>query len=456
MGRQGPLIVAGVMIGIAGVIAAIGLVDSPTLFIPISLEAFLFLGVTALMIGRARAPSDRRFLWRVALLALALRAGAALLVYGPLDPAFFASDAYTYHVRGREVAEFLRLGGESRFAERLQAGYEWINGFFTLTLGENSFGPVVLNIFAGGWTALVAWAIGRQCFGEKVGRTAAVLVAIFPSLVLWSVLNIRDALATFLVATLMLIALRSYRRVHLPNLILFVLVALALSTLRDYMGVLMVAGLGLGYALGVRPGRLVSTLVMGTVLSLVVFFLLERFEVLTPEVIEDPFASATTLRAQLQQDFGGGLAGSAITTEIDTSTLGGALTYLPLGLIFFLFAPFPWAITSLLQAATLPETLFWYALFPFAVMGLRDTIRSEHADALLIVGVLAITVSSYALVEGSFGTAYRHRSQFLPLFFVFVAQGLVGWWRERMRRRYERNRKIAEAKAALFRRAPGR
>jgi len=317
--------------------------------------------------------------------------------------------------------------------------------------GQNNLGPPILNMFAGVWTCLVAWALGREVFDGRAGKVAAVLCAVFPSLVLWSILNIRDSLATLLIASLVLVGIRSYRKVRLPDIVVFLTLALALTTLRDYMGLLLIAGLGIGYALAARPGRLASTLVMGTVLSLVVFFMLEQFQVLTPDVIDDPFASAANLRTSLQQDFAGGLAGSAYATDIDTSTIGGALTYLPLGLVYFLFAPFPWAITSTLQLLTLPETLLWYALVPFTVIGLRNGVRGEYAAGLLVMGVLAISVSSYALVEGTFGTAYRHRSQFLPLFFVFAAQGLAVWWSRRAAIRKARSRRAADARAALLR-----
>jgi hypothetical protein len=273
-------------------------------------------------------------------------------------------------------------------------------------------------------------------------------------MVLWSVLNIRDALATLLIGVLVLLGVYAHRRVRLGHVVAFAIGALLLTTLRDYMGFLLFAGLALGYALAARPGRLGSTMVMGTVVVLGGFFMLERFQLLSPEVIQDPFGSAAAMREGLQQDFSGGAAGSAYATEVDTSTLRGALVYLPLGLVYFLFAPFPWAISSVLQVMTLPETLLWYALAPFAVLGIRDAVRSDYAQGLLILGVLAVSVSSYALVEGTFGTAYRHRSQFLPLFFIFAAQGLARVWERRRQVREERARRAAEARAALLR--PGR
>ncbi len=456
MNRTGPLVIVLVSALAAGIIVASGLVRDPGFFVPISVEAGLLIGVTAIFIRFARDPDDRAFLWRVAMLALVARGIAMLIVYGVLDPIVFASDHYTYYARGQEVAAFLQQGIEGRFVGKLQVGWEWVNGIFRVLLVDadaagGNLGPPILNLFAGVWTCLTAWALGREVFDDKVGRIAAVLCAVFPSLVLWSILNIRDGFATLLITTIVLVAVRSYRRIHLPDLVVFLAMALALTTLRDYMGILLIAGLGLGYGLSARPGRIGSTLVMGTVMSLGLFFLLERFEILTPEIVEDPFASAASFRTSLQQDFAGGLAGSAYATGIDTSTLQGALTYLPLGLLYFLFAPFPWAIESPLQALTLPETLLWYALVPFTIVGLRRGIRREHAAGLLIMGVLAISVSSYALVEGTFGTAYRHRSQFLPLFFVFAAQG-IRWWVVRRRTiRDARMHRRADARAAMLR-----
>jgi len=459
MTRTGPLIIVLAAAIAAGVIVAAGLVTDRAFYLPISVEAGLLLGVTALLIRLAQDRDDRAFLWRVALLAIFARGSAMLVVYGLLDPVFFASDHYSYYARGQEVAAFLQGGPEGRFVGQLQVGWEWVNGFFALILpaggpGGNpgpQLGPPILNLFAGVWTCLAVWALGREVFDGTVGRTAALLCAVFPSLVLWSVLNVRDSVATLLVTVIVLVAVRSYRRIHLPDIVVFLALALLLTTVRDYMGLLLVAGLILGYSLAARPGKLGSTMVMGTVMALGLFFLLEQLDILTPEIVEDPFASAAALRTTLQQDFVGGVASSAYATGIDTSTLRGALTYLPLGLVYFLFAPFPWAITSTLQLITLPETLLWYALVPFTIVGLRRGLRREHASGLLIMGVLAISVSSYALVEGTFGTAYRHRSQFLPLFFVFAAQGLR-WWRVRRKGiRDARMHRASAARAAMIR-----
>lgn len=432
----------------AGLVLGIGLVDEPEMVVPLSLEFLALLGVTAVVL-RGMDPAARAFLVRVSALAIVARVGAMLVVYGVLSPEFFAPDVATYEVRG----EALRRGwaglGEIRDFG-WQSSYIYLNAWSQEFFGSARYGLPVLNLFVGVWTALLAYALGRECFGEGTGKTAGVLVAIFPSLVLWSVLNIRDALATFMVTLAVLLAVRLYRRVRGGEVLLLVLSLVLLSTLRDYLAILALAGILLGWALALRPGRALPTMALGLLVGLGGVFFLERFELLSPDILEDPLSSVASLRQGLQQDFRSGLAGSAYGLEHDTSTLGGAIRYLPLGLAYFLFSPFPWAISSILQTFTLPEVLLWYALVPFTVVGMLRMRGGEGSAALLLLGVLALVVSSYALVEGNFGTAYRHRSQVLPLFFVFAGRGLTHWWelrRARARGRWERR---LEAQAAAM------
>jgi len=112
------------------------------------------------------------------------------------------------------------------------------------------------------------------------------------------------------------------------------------------------------------------------------------------------------------------------------STVGGALSALPVGLVYLLFAPFPWAITGVRQMLTVPETLVWYALMPSFVRGLLYTVRNRLRDTLPILVFAAALTGAYALFQGNVGTAYRQRTQVTMFYFIFMAVGLV----ERRRR----------------------
>jgi hypothetical protein len=107
-----------------------------------------------------------------------------------------------------------------------------------------------------------------------------------------------------------------------------------------------------------------------------------------------------------------------------------------------MLAPFPWHIGSALQAITLPETLFWYAILPMGVWGAWLAIRHDPRMYTVPLTSLVLVIFAYALVEGNVGTAYRHRAQVLPVVFVFCALGM----RDIQALRYARRQRALERK----------
>ncbi len=452
MTRKGPLAVLAVLLVMVAAVVGLSLVDRPGLIVPLVLEAAVFAGITRFFLSHEEDNAQRKWLAAVVAVGGVARVFMIGLVYGVLNPYLFAPDTASYEYQGEALVSFWAgLAPAPVIAASWQKGYALLNAGAITMLGEPTWFMVVLNVFAALWTVLLTYFITRRCFGIRAARFAAVLTAVFPSMILWSVLNIRDAITMAVVTMLVLMAIRAYGRLRLRDLVWFGLGLLALSTLRDYMGFLVIAGIALGYFGALRPGRVVSTFVVGIAASLVVIMVLERAGIFSPDVLTNPVSDVQRMRLGLQQDFVQGTAGSAFGTDVEINSVGDMARYLPVGLTFFLFAPFPWSITSILQLTTLPEVLLWYLLVPFVVMGLRDAGRKESAATLLPIGVLVLTVCTYALVEGNFGTAYRHRAQVMPLFFVLAGQGLARWWDTRVQARRAALRKRADARVALLR-----
>ena len=122
---------------------------------------------------------------------------------------------------------------------------------------------------------------------------------------------------------------------------------------------------------------------------------------------------------------------SGFGQEYDVSTPTGALAALPTGLVYLLFAPFPWAISGLRQALVLPETLVWYALMPAFVRGLLHAVKHRLRAVLPILVFAASLTAAYALMQGNVGTAYRQRTQITMFFFIFMGVGLAERRRQR-------------------------
>ena len=304
-----------------------------------------------------------------------------------------------------------------RFSTNQPLGYFYVNAALFYLFGESQIWVKALNSFIGALAPRYVFLISRSLFGDVVARRSALFCEFLPSLVLWSVLNIRDVWVVFLI---LLISWKSYVviRGYSPKaLVSVVLAALALSWFRDY----------LFYVVALPP---VAAILIGRRSHLgrnFVLALLAGFGVML--LVQHAQAGATAVdRMSLEalsksrQDLATG--GSTVGESVDISTPERALAYLPTGLAYFLFSPFPWQITSVLKLFALPEMLLIYYLTPSMIRGLRYTIRTRFREALQILMVTSLLTVSYALGEGNVGTLYRHRAQAISMYLMFAAAGL--------------------------------
>jgi hypothetical protein len=118
-------------------------------------------------------------------------------------------------------------------------------------------------------------------------------------------------------------------------------------------------------------------------------------------------------------------AESGFGRDVDVSSTSGALSTIPLGVLYLLFAPFPWQVTSLRQSITLPEMVVWWASFPLLVLGLWFSIKYRLRMISPILIFTVMLTLAYSVFQGNVGTAYRQRAQLLVFYFIFVAVGFV-------------------------------
>ena len=126
--------------------------------------------------------------------------------------------------------------------------------------------------------------------------------------------------------------------------------------------------------------------------------------------------------SKLRQDMATGA--SAFAEDVDVSTPGKAVAFLPIGIAYFLLSPFPWQITSPLEVLSLPEMLLIYGLVPAMIRGVRHIVRVQFRESLQMLLLTSLLTISYALGEGNVGTLYRHRAQAIGFYLIFASVGL--------------------------------
>lgn len=400
--------------------------------------------------GRAD-PVETGFLVRVYIWTVLLRYALAMILNAFAGGSAFANafwgDSGSYDGAGHQLA--LKWSGEpisSVYMLRGVSGYGWVYfiGSIYYVLGRNQLFVQFLNGIMGGLTVLVIYAIASRLFDRSAARWAALFMAFFPQVVFWSTGMYKDPPILLCIAVAIYAVVRLRDGFSLPMVALFVTAEVALITLRFYIAYFVLFAALASFVFAQRRGLMRMVITYGLLLGLLFGALgiaVQR------ETLERQATYMTLERLQTTREDQAMWGQSGFGREYDVSTPAGALSALPTGLTYLLFAPFPWAISGLRQALALPETLVWYALMPAFVRGVAFAVRQKFRAVLPIL-VFAVSLTlAYALMQGNVGTAYRQRTQITMFFFIFMGVGLA-------ERRRQREAQDAVAAPPAWQRSP--
>jgi len=353
--------------------------------------------------------------------AFLLRFCTAIVLHVFFEETLFAPDQETYHFFSAWLARY--WSGESLvYPGRLligePKGYYYIVASLYYVFGEFALLPKLLNAGVGALTVRLAHDIANRITGnEAMALRTAKYVCYFPSLVLWSALNIRDCwvvLCIVLITREVLLLQERFR----PLALLRVVAAIFLMTqFRDYL--LFAVTLPMILAFVVRNQRhLLRNAVVGMILATVVISA-DQAAGMNRKLRTPDFEQLNSMRR-----WSSTAAASGFAQDADISTPGKALAFLPVGLAYFLLAPFPWTIVNFRQGITLPEMLFFYSLLPPMFTGIRVLLRERLSQSLMVLLITAGLTLGYAIGQGNVGTIYRHRAQVLAFYLMFAAVGV--------------------------------
>lgn len=354
--------------------------------------------------------------------ALWIRLGLAVLLHLFTNDYTFAPDQETYHIWSDYLSQYW-TGATPVYPGRLlfpgePVGYYWIVAVLYSIFGAWSLLPKLLNALVGAFTVKLVFDLTlRVTADEPTSLRAAKYVAYFPSLVLWSVLNIRDCWVVLLIVLICRQAMKVQDRPTVGSLVLLGLAVYALTKFRAYILWAVTLPILVSFLVRQRTNLLRNTMLGMLVAGAIIY----------------SDASAGRERRMRFIDFeeldrsrrwSSTAAQSGFAQDVDISTPGKALAFLPIGLAYFLLAPFPWAIGSFRQGFALPEMLFFYTLLPALLRGAFLLVRRHTSSSLMIVLLTASITFGYAVGQGNVGTIYRHRAQILPCLLMIAAVGV--------------------------------
>lgn len=399
-----------------------------------------------------RIPAHGSYLLKLFLFALVARVviATAIFVFNGQD--FFGGDAWTYDHFG--VLQMDAWSGD-RLA---QTNVDWfigtgfasswgmlyiVAGIYSI-IGRNMLAIQLLNAVLGAATAPIIFLCAEHVFNNRrVARVAGLAVAFYPSLVLWSSQGLKDGPTVFFLALSILATLRLGNKLTLRYLAILVVSLVGVLAFRFYIFYMILAAIVGAFVIGMKgfsaqsmARQFVVVLVMGLSFT---YFGVTRYATAQFEQygnLEQLQRSRQDLATSAQSGFG---------RDVDVSTTSGALTTIPTGLVYLLFAPFPWQLGSLRQSLTLPEMVVWWAAFPLLILGAWFSLRYRLRQMAPILIFTSMLTLAYSVFQGNVGTAYRQRGQILVFYFIFVAVGsvLVKEKRDQRRRRAAEELRLA-------------
>ncbi|MGH9943687.1 MAG: glycosyltransferase family 39 protein [Pyrinomonadaceae bacterium] len=397
---------------------------------------------------------ERAFLLQILVVGILLRVFIGLMIYVFDLQTFFGGDALTYDEQGYALLRSWQ--GHDVYAASAEDGAVlWGMPYLVAAIyglvGRNMLAVQFVNAVIGAATAPVIFLCARHIYGNlRVARVAALFVAFFPSLVLWSSQGLKDGPVVFLLAVAMLATLKLGERLSAKYMLLILGALLGLLSLRFYVFYLALAAVCGAFVIGMRRATAQSVARQFVVVAAAGLALTYLGVLRTASTQFETFGNLEAV--QLSRADQSQTGASAFGRDVDVSTTSGAISVIPLGMVYLLFAPFPWQLENLRQSITLPEMLVWWASFPLLVLGLWFTLKYRARQALPILLFTTLLTLAYSIFQGNVGTAYRQRSQLLVFYFIFVAVGLV-LLRER---REDRLRQSAAIKGESFRAAEAR
>lgn len=389
-------------------------------------------------IGRLQHVLARHPVVSVLLVALAVRLVLAVVISQVSGGGVFEDDG-TYTL----LAEQKATGATQRWSDYEYFLYDATGTLMVpLTFLFSVFGPHAFlgQLLVISYAAIAAAAVvrlGLEALPVRWAVAAGLVVALLPSQVLFSSIVLKDA-AVWAVLALLALVVSLCNRLEGRRLVLAIaalgVLYVLLAHLRVHTLVAACWAASLAALLAPGPGRLrrMSAVILLSVAVPMMYGL-------GPAGLRLASDAAATLEARRTNNAVGAAtafvppppksapaapsggpvasppAGGAVKpvpAPAGEPSGGTSLGALPRGLSVMLLEPYPTVDTfqNRRVALALAENLVWWPLLLLALFGLRTSIRNRAVVAFPVL-VSGAVVLLYALSEGNFGTAYRHRGE---------------------------------------------
>lgn len=386
--------------------------------------AVFSLGSAVLLLSNA----SRRPLVKAVAVALLLRSAAAVchLYVFPLPDG--AVDAVTFEAVAWQFAQQGPFTAALTFSYDSAYLYSLLMSVPYAIVGREPLLLQTFSVLVGTWCVVLSWRLTSRLWGEAAAIRTAWVVALFPTLIMYSALTLREVYFTALLVLGLIGLVRWLNEGRLSSALLayvaFLLAALfhtgALAAVAAVLAI-MTWRLGARFFYALNHGNLFVPGMLVIAATVSVFFFLIFNDPRIPKVGQ--FRSLFSPDVYLSV-LEGRMLGGASYPEWMTPQDGWDLSWaIPLRMIYLLFSPFAWDVVEIRHIVGFLDGLCYVALVSLMLAN-AGKIR-ENPAAVCVVIVLVACMLVFAIGTGNFGTALRHRAKILAVIVVLASPYLT-------------------------------
>ncbi len=391
----------------------------------LGLTSLLFVTLIVLIVAQIKPP-----IAKILYVALFLRILVIFLNQNIITVPDGFGDAGRFEVRAYELSRSGFLNTLTNFPGFSSFFISWVIAILYSLFGQSELMGQSISLFFGMGSVYLGWLLTKKVWNQRVANKAGWFLALFPTLILYSCLILREAYVVFF----LLIALNGIvdwtRAKNLKSLIFVIMGFIGATFFHGGM----IFGLIVFFIIIFLQSKSIRIVYINLInlkinlKSLVVLMCLIIIanmtlvgEINIPKI--GPVGSLTDLDRKAD----------VILDQIKNVNKGTAkypswavpdskieiLYKTPLRIVYFVFSPFPWDIKKLNHLPGLLDG-FLYIFLSYLIYQNRKIILADPSLKIILI-ILFTYIMIYGIGSGNFGTSIRHRAKFAVMFILLAA-----------------------------------
>ncbi len=309
--------------------------------------------------------------------------------------------------------------------------YSWIISFLFRIFGEY-YMPV--RVFNAGISVFCIWIlhdIVNDIYGSKIAKRATWIAAIFPNLIRFSSLFAnREVILLFFMLLYVKNSYRYYRSGNPMSLIKSIISVIPAMILHTSMIVMMLLTM---LIIIMRKSykehaalRFLKKALLVTIIGVVFVYMLsngigtEKFGIGGTGLDIEKISTLGNMSAA-------GRAAYLANVKFSNPFLN--ILFLPVRMLYFLFTPFPWMISAVVDIVGLFDAVLYIWVSIPVIKKARRVFKDKNrtkdeAFTMFLTITLIFIIAMFAAVTSNYGTAIRHRCKLFLLFLIIAADDI--------------------------------